>query len=86
MKAAYIKAHGVPEVFEYGELPDPVARAGEVVIDIHAASVNAADWNDVIAVRLTFTTRSSSNAGVNQQPIERTFINLVSLRNQEVVQ
>lgn len=60
--------------------------AGTIASDFVAAgSVNAADWNDVIAVRLTFTTRSSSNAGVNQQPIERTFINLISLRNQEVV-
>lgn len=50
-----------------------------------AGSVNAAAWNDVVAVRLTFTTRSTNNAGVNQQPIERTFINLISLRNQEVV-
>jgi NADPH:quinone reductase-like Zn-dependent oxidoreductase len=44
MKAAYIEKHGGPEVFRYGDLPDPVAGPGEVVIDIHAASVNAADW------------------------------------------
>jgi len=36
--------HGGPEVFRYGDLPDPVAGAGEVLVDIHAASVNAADW------------------------------------------
>ena len=28
----------------YGEAPDPVAGPGEVVVDIHAASVNAADY------------------------------------------
>ena len=28
----------------YGDLPDPVAGAGEVVVDIHSASVNGADW------------------------------------------
>jgi NADPH:quinone reductase-like Zn-dependent oxidoreductase len=44
MKAAYIEAQGGPEVFTYGELPDPVAGPGEVLVDIHAASVNAADW------------------------------------------
>jgi NADPH:quinone reductase-like Zn-dependent oxidoreductase len=44
MKASFFRAHGGPEVLEYGELPDPVAAAGEVVVDIHAASVNAADW------------------------------------------
>jgi NADPH:quinone reductase-like Zn-dependent oxidoreductase len=44
MKAAYIERHGGPEVFKYGELPDPVPKPGEVVVDIHAASVNGADW------------------------------------------
>ncbi len=44
MKAAYFEEHGGPEVIKIGELPDPVAGAGEIVIDIHAASVNGADW------------------------------------------
>lgn len=44
MKAAYFEQHGGPEVMQYGELPDPVAAAGEVLVDIHAASVNSADW------------------------------------------
>jgi NADPH:quinone reductase-like Zn-dependent oxidoreductase len=44
MKAAYIERFGGPEVIEFGDLPDPVASAGEVVIDVAAASVNAADW------------------------------------------
>jgi len=44
MKAAYFMQHGGPEVFRYGDLPDPVPAAGEVLVDIHAASVNAADW------------------------------------------
>ena len=44
MKAVYIERHGGPEELKYGSLPDPVARAGEVVVDVHAASVNGADW------------------------------------------
>jgi NADPH:quinone reductase-like Zn-dependent oxidoreductase len=44
MKASFFRAYGGPEVLEYGDHPDPVAAAGEVVVDIHAASVNAADW------------------------------------------
>ncbi|MFZ1922626.1 MAG: NADP-dependent oxidoreductase [Xanthobacteraceae bacterium] len=44
MKAAYIERFGGPEVLQYGDLPDPVAGAGEVVVDVVAASVNAADW------------------------------------------
>src|SRR4051812_7063124 len=44
MKAAYIRRFGGPEVLEYGELPDPTPKSGEVLVEIHAASVNAADW------------------------------------------
>ena len=44
MKAALLDQFGGPEVLHYGEVPDPIAAAGEVVVDVHAASVNAADW------------------------------------------
>ena len=44
MKAAFIERHGGPEVLQFGEMPDPVAASGEVVVDIVAASVNGADW------------------------------------------
>jgi NADPH:quinone reductase-like Zn-dependent oxidoreductase len=44
MKAVYIEKHGGPEVLKYGDLPDPVAEPGEVVVDVFAASVNGADW------------------------------------------
>jgi NADPH:quinone reductase-like Zn-dependent oxidoreductase len=44
MKACFFRAFGGPEVLEFGELPDPVPAAGEALIDVHAASINAADW------------------------------------------
>jgi NADPH:quinone reductase-like Zn-dependent oxidoreductase len=44
MKAAFIERLGGPEVLQFGEMPDPVAASGEVVVDIVAASVNGADW------------------------------------------
>jgi NADPH:quinone reductase-like Zn-dependent oxidoreductase len=44
MKAAYFMKNGGPDVLQYGDVPDPVAGRGEVVVDVHAASVNAADW------------------------------------------
>ncbi|HEX4193698.1 MAG TPA: NADP-dependent oxidoreductase [Stellaceae bacterium] len=44
MKAVVMAAHGGPDVLRYGDAPDPVAAAGEVVVDIHAATVNAADY------------------------------------------
>ena len=43
MKASYIEQHGGPDIQIYGDLPDPVAGPGEVIVDIHAATVNAAD-------------------------------------------
>jgi NADPH:quinone reductase-like Zn-dependent oxidoreductase len=44
VKAVFIEKFGGPEVLHYGEQPDPVAGSGEVVVDIVAASINAADW------------------------------------------
>jgi NADPH:quinone reductase-like Zn-dependent oxidoreductase len=44
MKAAYFMRNGGPEVMEYGDVQDPVAGPGQVLIDVHAASVNGADW------------------------------------------
>lgn len=44
MKAAFFMQNGGPEVMQYGDVPDPVAGAGQVVVDVHAASVNGADW------------------------------------------
>jgi NADPH:quinone reductase-like Zn-dependent oxidoreductase len=43
MKAAYIQQFGGPEVLKYGDLPDPVAGPGQIVVDTVAASVNGAD-------------------------------------------
>jgi len=44
MKAAYFMQFGGPEVLQYGDVPDPVAGPDEVIVDVHAATVNAADW------------------------------------------
>jgi len=44
MKAAYLDKFGGPEVLQYGDLPDPVAGPDEVLVDVAAATVNAADW------------------------------------------
>jgi len=44
MKAVYFERHGGPEVLIYGDVPDPSAGPGEVVVNIAASSVNGADW------------------------------------------
>ncbi|WP_153557003.1 NADPH:quinone reductase [Roseimaritima sediminicola] len=43
MKAAYIKKTGPPEAIEYGDLPDPVAGPGQVLIRCEAVAVNPID-------------------------------------------
>jgi NADPH:quinone reductase-like Zn-dependent oxidoreductase len=44
MKAMLLISHGGPEMLTYGEAPNPTVGPGEVVVDVHAASVNAADY------------------------------------------
>ena len=43
MKAAVITHFGGPEVLHLGDVPDPVPGPGEVLVTVHAASVNGAD-------------------------------------------
>jgi len=44
MKAVYIEQFGGPAVVKFGDLPDPTAGPGQIVVDAFAASVNGADW------------------------------------------
>ncbi|HEX4112955.1 MAG TPA: NADP-dependent oxidoreductase [Stellaceae bacterium] len=44
MKAILLTGHGGPEMLQYGDAPDPIAGRGEILVDIFAASVNAADY------------------------------------------
>jgi NADPH:quinone reductase-like Zn-dependent oxidoreductase len=44
MKAMLLTGHGGPEMLRYGDAPDPTPTPGEIVVDVHAASVNAADY------------------------------------------
>src|SRR4051812_6191235 len=43
MKAVVIDTFGGPEVLRLADMPDPQAGPGEVVVAIHAASINPAD-------------------------------------------
>ncbi len=44
MRAVRIHAYGGPEVLVYEDVARPEAAAGEVLIRVHAAGVNPADW------------------------------------------
>jgi uncharacterized protein (TIGR02246 family) len=43
MKAAIVHEYGGPEVMQYGQVPDPVASAGEVLVRVAATSINPFD-------------------------------------------
>ena len=76
MKAAFFDEHGGPEVLKYGDVADPVAGKNEVVVDIHAASVNGADWK----------VRRGASGQVSHFPyvLGRDFSGLVSAVGEEV--
>ena len=43
MKAVYFTEHGGPEVFKFGELPEPTLGEGEVKIKVKACALNRLD-------------------------------------------
>jgi NADPH:quinone reductase-like Zn-dependent oxidoreductase len=36
--------HGGPDMLRYGDAPDPMPALDEIIVDVHAASINAADY------------------------------------------
>lgn len=45
MKAVVYSKYGPPEVLELAEVPKPVPGENEVLVKVHAASVNSWDWD-----------------------------------------
>ena len=43
MQAAFIRAHGDASAIEIGDMPEPEASAGEVIVRVRAASINRLD-------------------------------------------
>ncbi len=45
MKAIIYTQYGSPDVIQFNEVEKPTPKDDEVLIEVHAASVNAADWH-----------------------------------------
>ena len=56
MKAIVYTKYGTPDVLEFKDVEKPTPLDGEVLVEVHAASVNAYDWHfltaDVFLIRL----------------------------------
>src|ERR1700693_956829 len=44
MKAVRFHTYGAPDVLVYEDAPKPEPAAGEVLVKVHAASINPIDW------------------------------------------
>jgi NADPH:quinone reductase-like Zn-dependent oxidoreductase len=44
MKAAVIESYGPPDVLKLKDMPKPTPKANEVLVRVHAASINDWDW------------------------------------------
>ena len=44
MKAVFITNYGGLDALQYGDLPRPTPKSGQVLVEVHAASVNPRDW------------------------------------------
>jgi NADPH:quinone reductase-like Zn-dependent oxidoreductase len=65
MKAIVYQKYGKPDVVEYKEVEKPAPKDNEVLVNVHAASLNAYDWHmltaDVFLVRLAAGLRKPKN-------------------------
>jgi NADPH:quinone reductase-like Zn-dependent oxidoreductase len=48
MKAIVYTKYGSPDVLQYEEVPKPAPKENEVLIKVHAASINSWDWDQLL--------------------------------------
>jgi NADPH:quinone reductase-like Zn-dependent oxidoreductase len=52
MKALVYERYGTPDVLQLRDVPAPAPKAGQVLVEVHAASVNSWDWDLLIGSAL----------------------------------
>lgn len=56
MKALIYTQYGSPDVLQFTDIEKPAPKEGEVLVKVHAVSINAADWHlltaDIFLIRL----------------------------------
>ena len=74
MKAAICTRYGPPEVLEIRDVPKPVPRDDEVLVKVHASTVNSSDWfirsgipNASFAIQIQTVTPPSTLAGLSSE-------------------
>jgi hypothetical protein len=71
-------AEGITDLqFQY------LRRVAGGLADSYVAASSITDWSEVVAVRLTLITRTLESVGTDQQPIERQWPTVVTLRNRQ---
>jgi len=75
MKAVRVHNYGGPEVLRFEDAPRPTLVSGELLIRVHAASVNPIDWKvragymkDYIPLPMPFMVFSPGRAAVSRPP------------------
>jgi NADPH:quinone reductase-like Zn-dependent oxidoreductase len=48
VKAVVRTRYGPPEVLRLADVPTPVPKNGEVLVEVHAVSLNASDWESLV--------------------------------------
>ena len=54
MKAIIYTQYGSPDVLQFKEVEKPTPKDNEVLIKVHAASLNAADWHYLRGAPMVF--------------------------------
>ena len=68
MKAAVRHEYGPPEVLHVEDVPTPTPKDDEVLVRVHAASVNLGDW-EILTAKPLYITVLARNGDLSRYPM-----------------